>query len=525
MQSSADGFFLSQNNSPYIRNIYYLYADFFLQFVMRKIIPLIFFVVAATYGFFRPELFNFNEQNQFFMFGSGYLMEHLAIPSEMSGYVAEFFVQFFIIPILGSVVLAGLLTAFGLIIRNLSEQYSGRECNTALAFLPSAAIATYFADEFVMLAFPVSLIISMLMAKAYVSAQSPRRWLAQIVALPLVYWITGYGVWPYIIVTLLFDARMRNLDAKGLAVQLTAMIVWISAFIMIMANTALVQYTYQHLLLGCNFYRWPMQWPAGQHICTVMAVAAVWALGRVRDFRYSGCIASALMLAVLLIGSYSNYDKNRSLLLRMDYWVRFQKWEEIVAFSEKNPIPNEMAVTATNLALAQMGQLPARFEQFPQMGMEGLISSFKFNMVFNATSAEVCYYLGFINQALRFNYDSQAAISNKNMSARFSRRIAETYLLNGNFDAARMYTARLRKTIFYSAFARNLDDCMDHPEKIMENPRWQRITSCRISDNDYYFAPSSLNYHLARMCKKGSGNPLVHQYFICSSKFSTQKKD
>ncbi|MCQ2252611.1 MAG: DUF6057 family protein [Bacteroidales bacterium] len=489
---------------------------------MRKIIPLIFFVVAATYGFFRPELFNFNEQNQFFMFGAEYLMEHLAIPSEISGYVAEFLVQFFIIPILGSVILAGLLTAFGLVVRNLAEKYSGRECNTALAFLPSAAIATYFADEFVMLAFPVSLVISMLLARAYVSLDIHRRWMVQILALPLVYWITGYGVWPYIIVTLLFDVRKCNMKVDGALIQLSAMLVYILAFIMIMANTALVQFTYQHLMLGCNFYRWPMQWPVGQHICTVMTLAAVWLLGMVGTFRYADYLSTALTLAVLLIGSYTNYDKTRSMLLRMDYWVRFQKWEEIVAFSEKNPIANEMAVTATNLALAQMGQLPARFDQFPQMGMEGLVSSFKFNMVFNSTSAEVCYYLGFVNQALRFNYDSQAAISNKNMSARFSRRIAETYMLNGNFKAAHMYTARLRRTIFYSAFARKLDEAMANPEKINENPRWQRVNSCRISDNDYYFSPGSLHYLLGQMSKKSSGNPLVSQYFLVSSQLSNK---
>jgi len=484
---------------------------------MRRIIPLIFFVVAATYGFFRPELFNFNEQNQFFMFGSEYLMEHLTIPSEMSGYVAEFLVQFFIIPILGSVVLAGLLTAFGLIIRSLSEKYCGRECDTALAFLPSAAIATYFADEFVMLAFPVSLAISMLLSMAYISLRTPRRWIVQILALPLVYWITGYGVWPYIVITLLFDVRKRNLSVVGAFLQLVAMLAYILLFIIILANTALVQFTYQHLMLGYNFYRWPMQWPAGQHICTVMAVVVVWLLGRVANYRYGDYVSIAITLAVLLIGSYNNFDKTRSLLLRMDYWVRFQKWEEIVAFSEKNPIPNEMAITATNLALAQMGQLPSRFDQFPQMGMDGLISSFKFNMVFNSTSAEVCYYLGFINQALRFNYDSQAAISNKNMSARYSRRIAETYMLNGNFDAARMYTVRLRKTIFYAAFARQLDEAMANPEKIKENARWQRVTCCRPNENDYYFAPASINYMLGQMCKKSSGNPLVSQYFLVSS--------
>lgn len=483
---------------------------------MRKIFPLIFFVVAATYGLFRPELFNFHEQYQFFVFDLDYLVDHLIVPSEMSDYVAEFFVQFFIFPLLGSAVFAGLATALGFVVRALAEKYSGSPCNTALAFLPSAAVAIYFCDDSVMLAYPVAIIIALLMSLAYIRIDGRRRYLWQLVALPLVYWITGYGVWLYLIATLLFDVRKRGLDVRASIMQFAAMSAYLLLFVVVMANTALVQYTYRHLLLGCNFYRMPMQWPWGQHIVALVAIVAIFRIGKVSVIRRMELSLSAIVMAVLLIGCHTNYDKTKSELMRLCYWVRFQKWEQIVAFSEKTPLNNDIAISANNLALAQLGQLPSRYSQFPQNGIEGLVPSFKFNMVFNLTSAEVCYYIGFVDQALRFNYDSQAAIFNKRFSAAFSRRIAECYMLNGDYDAARMYTVRLRKTIFYSQFAKKLDDCMENPARIAENPRWRMIQSSRISNDEFFFRPSKFFHLLSQMCENGAENPVAHQYFLVS---------
>ena len=58
-----------------------------------------------------------------------------------------------------------------------------------------------------------------------------------------------------------------------------------------------------------------------------------------------------------------------------------------------------------------------------------------------------------INTAQRFTFEAMESIPNFNKSSRCFKRLAETNLINGQYEVAAKYLRALRKTLFYKDWA------------------------------------------------------------------------
>jgi hypothetical protein len=61
--------------------------------------------------FWHPEILNYHEQNQLFLWTGDYLMKRLSLPGGLAYWLGEFVVQFFYVPWLGALLMALLLAA------------------------------------------------------------------------------------------------------------------------------------------------------------------------------------------------------------------------------------------------------------------------------------------------------------------------------------------------------------------------------------------------------------------------------
>ena len=216
-----------------------------------------------------------------------------------------------------------------------------------------------------------------------------------------------------------------------------------------------------------------------------------------------------------------SHEKDTYSLLKIDYLVRIHEWDDVIKYCEKNPPVNDMACTGLNLALAMKGQLAERMFEFPQYGQNGLISMFARDMVSCGITAEACYYLGLVNSTLRYNYDTQAAIINCNMSGRFTSRIAEAYLLDGNYELARKYADMLRKTLYYRSWAGRLLDCCDDPSLIAQNKRRARIMRFRLP-KDQMFLLVGMDEMMMNLYNHCPDNILALQYSLACDLLNVQ---
>ena len=471
-------------------------------------------VVYVCYGVVHPEWFNYHEQYQLFMFGGEYLGEHLAVASGLSGYLAEFVAQFYFFPYLGAAIWAGLLVLMGWLVWKVARILGADESHLPLSLLPSLLLAIYCGDQYVMMTFPVVLILALAMSLGYNKITDQRRVWLQLVLIPLVYWLIGYGVFVYAMISILADHRKFSYGISKVLIFSGVYAAELLLTIIIVGYTVMKQYPFIDIVCGVNFYRERLVIPAMQHIVALSVVAVPWVIGLLKHAKKAVTITeiAVVSLALPLLMPVSHH-KDVYSLLKIDYLVRHQEWNDVIEFCKKNPPYNDMGCTGLNLALAMTGQLPERMFEFPQYGQNGLLSMFARDMVSCGITAEACYYLGMINSVLRYNYDSQAAIVNCNMSGRFTRRIAEAYLLNGNYELARKYTAMLRRTIFYRDWALRVEACCNNPSKISERKRWALIKRQRMP-KDLLFSVTDMDEMLMSLYKHCPDNWMALQYAL-----------
>ena len=84
---------------------------------------------------------------------------------------------------------------------------------------------------------------------------------------------------------------------------------------------------------------------------------------------------------------------------------------------------------------------------------------------------EAYYHLGLVNSSLRLFFDSQECVKDYSKTARCYRRMAELFMINGNYEVAAKYSDPLARTLFYSDFAHKLEACYADPSKIMQDPK------------------------------------------------------
>lgn len=201
-------------------------------------------------------------------------------------------------------------------------------------------------------------------------------------------------------------------------------------------------------------------------------------------------------------------------LLDYDLLVRANRWDQIIQKAEKQQPDLPQSVCATNLALGMTNQMGSRAGEFFQNGTEGLFPPFSKDYFSTLTTAEVYFQLGLINTAQRYYFEAMEAAPNYKKSCRCIRRLAETNLINGQYDVARKYLHLLEKTLFYQKWAqRTLALIEDGEGAIKKHPLYGRLHRMRL-DEDFLFSDQETDKICGRLLMHNHENVLAMQYML-----------
>lgn len=153
-----------------------------------------------------------------------------------------------------------------------------------------------------------------------------------------------------------------------------------------------------------------------------------------------------------LPGSFATFDTIFSGKqyegLEYDMLARQGCWDEIIQKAETSKPTTSLSLCATNLALGMTNKLLVKGKQFNRYGVAGFLPPFEHDQFLALTLAETYYQLGMVNSAQRLFFESMEGIRNRNKSARCIRRLAETNLINGQYQVAVKYLKMLwRETL------------------------------------------------------------------------------
>ena len=404
-----------------------------------------------------PHALSYQEQYQLFLWTSDYFWERVSLPGGFADWLGEFIVQFYYVEWLGALLLALLFVGM----QRLSASLLPKGAWRLLSLVPVALLLWLMGDINVLLSLPVAIILALALA----CVRLPKRhfWI-EILIVPLAYWLIGPVVWIYLIVRVL-QLGWKHLWSAG----------WLVAVQLLAYAWLLPQWPLQQVMTGLSYYRIPLHYP-----------------------------------------QWNGYDKDMYELIRMDYLVRNERWDEIVkragVYQVKTPFWSE----CVNLALAKKRLLADRMFDFWQSGEDALIMPRTRDLTSMLPSAEAFWHLGMVNSAQRYMFDTQESILNAKKSGRCTKRIAECMIVNGHYKTAEKQLNLLKKSLFYRSWADSVELQIRHSgegKRQLGNPVYDKLRQLRYKDN-FLYNYEEIDKMFALLFVNNQENKMALDYFM-----------
>ncbi len=458
-----------------------------------------------------PQALNYAEQNQLFLWTSGYFLERISVAGGLADWLSEFLVQFFRIKWLGASILALLAVAMQRAVLTASGKKN--TCIHSVSFIPPILWIVICGDMEYLISFPVALITALLACRPFAKSGWNKLWAA-----PLLWWLIG----PVAFIPCLFSLAV-NRTRKELV-----MLLWSVLAAYLLYLLFLMQYPISRVAFGINYYRIAILRPLMLIILPLIALACT-LLVKWAEPRKVPVFLNPLLSASVIFAGWActklTYDRDEWEILAYTDLERESRFSEIIERAEKYQPRNAISANYVNHALAMEGKLSDRLWDFYQCGTDGLIlPSIRDNMS-NVAGCDILWMIGMTNTSLQYAFDLQESIPNSRKSGRFTSRIAECHIVNGHYGIARRYLDKLTRTIFYRKWALERLAMIDKGDDGVDTDPFYRYYRRAGYKDDFLANHGSLDVMMAILYKENNSNVAAALYFNAWQKLKTADKD
>ena len=270
---------------------------------------------------------------------------------------------------------------------------------------------------------------------------------------------------------------------------------------------------------GVHYYRYPTVFP---WLLWGAALSAFVLIFAVRFFNRKATTSNRLVLTLcsfalvaVIMGSlvWKNANFKAEKVMQYDFMACHQQWNRILETVNAEKPNNQIGVTVQNLALAMHGVLLDRMFDYNQNSIHGLLPDVKEDATSPMPTAEAFYQLGMINVAQRTVFEAQEAILDFQKSGRCYKRLAQTNLINGQYEVARKYLTALQKTLFYRDWANETLPLLGNEKAIASHPEYGHLRQCAYNE-DFYFSDHVTPEMLESLYYRNTDNRLAYQYLL-----------
>ena len=431
--------------------------------------------VLLFFGLAYPHHLHYQEQFQLFLFDSTYVWEIVRVPGGVADLLGRFSTQFFLYAWVGALIIAVLLSAVQIltllalrqVLRQAQESSQGPW--KGLSFVPAFLLWLFLLDENALMGGVWAVLLTQLAFWGILSLRQKLSTISYslfaIVAILVLYWLVGpawtgshYHRYPTVTPYLLYAA-------------------WLSALV----------------------------------IPLLARVSRKW-ISSSKNFVVTAC---SFALVAIIMGTlvWKNANFRAEKVMQYDFMARHQQWNRILETANREKPNNQIGVTVQNLALAMHGVLLDQLFNYNQNGIAGLLPDVKEDATSPLPTAEAFYQLGMINVAQRTVFEAQEAILDFQKSARCYKRLAQTNLINGQYEVARKYLSALQKTLFYRDWANETLPLLGDEAAIAKHPEYGRLRKMAY-DDDFYFSDHVTPEMLQSLYLRNRDNGLAYQYLV-----------
>ena len=477
-----------------MKNIHYIYN-------------LIFGVaVILFFGLAYPHHLHYQEQFQLFLFDSNYVWDIVKLPGGISDLLGRFCTQFFLYAWGGAFIIGLLLS----IVQLLTLRFVNWGSFYGLSYVPSCLLMLFLLDENALLGGVWAVLITLLASWGFDKTSGRLRDILLVVAIPVLYWIAG----PICIIFFLLQA-LRFKSQKwyyGVFVLLAIMIVILAYYIPVPASS---------LWFGIHYHRYPTEFPTLLWIAalSIFFLALLMSIPKLSSLTSNPSTLTSTLISFAIVAVFmgsivwKNANFKAEKVMGYDFMARHQQWNRIIGTINEEKPNNQIGVTVQNLALGMRGMLAEHGGEYRQNGIAGLLPDVDRDATSPLPTAEAFYQLGMINVAQRTVFEAQEAILDFQKSARCYKRLAQTNLINGDYEVARKYLSALQKTLFYSDWANETISLLGDEKAIANHPEYGHLRKCAYND-DFYFSDHVTPEMLESLYYKNRDNRLAYEYLI-----------
>ena len=444
---------------------------------LRPLCTLVFgLAVLLFFGLAYPHHLHYQEQFQLFLFDSTYVWEIVRVPGGVADLLGRFSTQFFLYAWVGALIIGLLLAAVQL----LTLRLSGSGSLYGLSFVPAFLLWLFLLDENTLMG----------------------------------------GVWA-VLLTLLAFWGILSLRKKLSTISYSLFTIVAILLLYLLVGPVCLPIPIESLWTGAHYHRYPtvfpwLLWGAAFSIWGLMGIALL--IHRFpKHFSLHSPLSSHLLTALVaaIMGSFvwKNANFRAEKVMQYDFMARHQQWNRILETANREKPNNQIGVTVQNLALAMHGVLLDQLFNYHQNGIAGLLPDVKEDATSPLPTAEAFYQLGMINVAQRTVFEAQEAILDFQKSSRCYVRLAQTNLINGQYEVARKYLTALQKTLFYRDWANETLPLLGDEAAIAKHPEYGRLRKMAY-DDDFYFSDHVTPEMLQSLYLRNRDNGLAYQYLV-----------
>lgn len=475
---------------------------------IRILFTLIFGVVVTLFfGIEYPHHLHYQEQFQLFLFDNDYVKDIVRLPGGVADLLGRFCTQFFLYAWTGAIIIGVLLSVVQLLTLRLARW----GYLYGLSFVPACILWLFLLDENALLGGVWAILLTLLVSWLFDKLPNGRmHGIILVIAVPTLYWLVG----PVSIVFFLLQARSQRNNARYYGVFL----VWI---VMLVIASFYVPVPADRLWIGVHYHRYPTECPTLLWVASlsVFVLALIARLFEKWTNSYSRLVVSICSFAVVVVAMggvvWKNANFKAEKTMQYDFMACHQQWNRILDAINAEKPNNQIGVTVQNLALAMQGVLPQQMFNYNQNGLMGLLPAVQRDATSPMPTAEAFYHLGMINVAQRTVFEAQESILDFQKSARCYKRLAQTNLINGNYEVARKYLVALQKTIFYKDWANETIQLLGNEKAIAQHSEYGHLRQMRYNE-DFYFSDQATPKMLEDLYLCNTKNNMAYQYMMAA---------
>lgn len=219
-------------------------------------------------------------------------------------------------------------------------------------------------------------------------------------------------------------------------------------------------------------------------------------------------IESSFVLAVGGAVATVFLDSPQKALLAVHYYACHRMWPEVLQAARRYP-DHYTAMNAVDRALYHTGRLNRDMFAYPQHP-EALMVTGEDHSVLYWHKFDTLIDLGLMNLAEKDLTECMETFGEHPM---ILQRLATIDLAKGKIDAARIYLERLRKTLFFSTWAKDCLVRLDADPTLAADPQIQQLRAqlLRKDSTVSFYAREPM---LAALVEQGSPNRMAFEYLM-----------